>query len=266
MSSKAIDLTDASPPIASVPSPSVKREQTLPIATVPREQVSEQNSYFQYKKECRLAWIKYLGLLGKVKLREGPDRLPFFIGMPPEHLTFQVDAERLAVIQQTAMSDPRNSLITLGTVLKTLRDRPRHTHIAWDAVQQKLANSHRDQIKHWESASSRNPVILLQSTQASSGQTPVHKVIQSAMNRLVGIRTQEDDPPSCPGYVLPMASFERAVMNAEKAKDDIQRRQWADMSLRSLRNFMDAQKNEAVIDKMVEFQKHYEALAAVGSK
>ncbi|KAJ9427509.1 hypothetical protein QL093DRAFT_1210912 [Fusarium oxysporum] len=46
------------------------------------------------------------------------------------------------------------------------------------------------------------------------------------MNRLVGIRTQEDDPPSCPGYVLPMASFERAVMNAEKAKDEIQRRQW----------------------------------------
>ncbi|KAM5384835.1 uncharacterized protein FOBCDRAFT_315181 [Fusarium oxysporum Fo47] len=265
MSSKAIDLTDASPPIASIPSPSVKREQTLPIATVPREQVSEQNSYFLYKKECRLAWIKYLGLLGKVKLRKGPDRLPFFIGMPPEHLTFQVDAERLAVIQQTAMSDPRNSLITLGTVLKTLRDRPRHTHIAWDAAINVFIED-RDQIKHWESASSRNPVILLQSTQASSGQTPVHKVIQSAMNRLVGIRTQEDDPPSCPGYVLPMASFERAVMNAEKAKDDIQRRQWADMSLRSLRNFMDAQKNEAVIDKMVEFQKHYEALAAVGSK
>ncbi|EXK43926.1 hypothetical protein FOXG_18805 [Fusarium oxysporum f. sp. lycopersici 4287] len=141
MSSKAIDLTGASPPIASIPSHSVKREQSLPIATVSREQVPEQNSYFLYKKECRLAWIKYLGLLGKVKLREGPDRLPFFIGMPPEHLTFQVDAEGLAVIQQTAMSDPRNSLITLGTVLKTLRDRPRHTHIAWDAAQQKLANS-----------------------------------------------------------------------------------------------------------------------------
>ncbi|KAF5264197.1 hypothetical protein FOXYS1_5016 [Fusarium oxysporum] len=253
MSSKAIDLTDASPPI----------DQQAYLLL--REQVSEQNSYFLYKKECRLAWIKYLGLLGKVKLRKGPDRLPFFIGMPPEHLTFQVDAERLAVIQQTAMSDPRNSLITLGTVLKTLRDRPRHTHIAWGAAINVFIED-RDQIKHWESASSRNPVILLQSTQASSGQTPVHKVIQSAMNRLVGIRTQEDDPPSCPGYVLPMASFERAVMNAEKAKDDIQRRQWADMSLRSLRNFMDAQKNEAVIDKMVEFQKHYEALAAVGSK
>ncbi|KAK2133730.1 hypothetical protein NOF04DRAFT_1273033 [Fusarium oxysporum II5] len=170
MSSKTIDLTGASPPIASIPSPSVKREQTLPLATVPREQA-----------------------------------INVFI-------------------------------------------------------------EDRDQIKHWESASSRNPMILLQSTQAPSGQTPVHKVIQSAMNRLVGIRTQEDDPPSCPGYVLPMASFERAVMNAEKAKDEIQRRQWADMSLRSLRNFMDAQKNEAVIDKMVEFQKHYEALAAVGSK
>ncbi|KAM5517179.1 hypothetical protein FOXYSP1_04130 [Fusarium oxysporum f. sp. phaseoli] len=141
MSSKTIDLTGASPPIASIPSPSVKREQTLPLATVPREQVPEQNPYFLYKKECRLAWIKYLGLLEKVKLREGPDRLPFFIGMPPEHLTFQVDAERLAIIQKTAMSDPRNSLITLGTVLNTLRDRPRHTHIAWDAVQQKLANS-----------------------------------------------------------------------------------------------------------------------------
>ncbi|KAI8412695.1 hypothetical protein FOFC_05960 [Fusarium oxysporum] len=241
MSSKTIDLTGASPPIASIPSPSVKREQTLPLATVPREQVPELNSYSLYKKECRLVWIKYLGLLEKV------------------------DAERLAIIQKTAMSDPRNSLITLGTVLNTLRDRPRHTHIAWDAAINVFIED-RDQIKHWESASSRNPMILLQSTQAPSGQTPVHKVIQSAMNRLVGIRTQEDDPPSCPGYVLPMASFERAVMNAEKAKDEIQRRQWTDMSLRSLRNFMDAQKNEAVIDKMVEFQKHYEALAAVGSK
>ncbi|KAH7226702.1 hypothetical protein BKA60DRAFT_604997 [Fusarium oxysporum] len=197
MSSKTTDLTGASPQIASIPSPSVKREQTLPLATIPREQVPEQNSYFLYKKECRLAWIKYLGLLGKA--------INVFI-------------------------------------------------------------EDRDQIKHWESASSRNPMILLQSTQAPSGQTPVHKVIQSAMNRLVGIRTQEDDPPSCPVYVLPMASFERAVMNAEKAKDEIQHRQWADMSLRSLRNFMDAQKNEAVIDKMVELQKHYEALAAVGSK
>ncbi|EXA43800.1 hypothetical protein FOVG_08662 [Fusarium oxysporum f. sp. pisi HDV247] len=97
-------------------------------------------------------------------------------------------------------------------------------------------------------------MILLQSTQAPFGQPPVHKVIQSAMNRLVGIRTQEDDPPSCPGYVLPMASFERAVMNAEKAKDEIQRRQWTDMSLRSLRNFMDAQRMKQSLTKWWSFK------------
>jgi hypothetical protein len=86
------------------------------------------------------------------------------------------------------------------------------------------------------------------------------------MNRLVGIRTQEEDPPSFPGYVLPMVSFERAVWKGDKATNEIERRQCADMALRSLRKFMDAQKNEAIIGKMVELQKHYEALAALGSK
>ncbi|KAI1028269.1 hypothetical protein LB503_002490 [Fusarium chuoi] len=199
--------------------------------------------------------------------------------MPPEHLK-QIDTGRIYMIQNAAISDPRNSLITLNTVLNSLRNRPQQSHIAWGVVQQKLANSRpqlnasaintfiedRDKIKYWESASSRNPMVLLQSTQTPSGQTSVHKVIQSAMNRLVGIQTQEDDPPSCPGYVLPMASFERAVMNAQRTKDETQRRQWADMSLRSLRKFMDAQNNEAVIERMIEFQKHYEALAALSSK
>ncbi|KAI1044379.1 hypothetical protein LB504_013155 [Fusarium proliferatum] len=265
MSSQSIDLTGGSPPTAGIPPPLVEREQALLPATVPQEQTSEQNSYFLYKKECRLAWIKYLGLLGRVKLREGLDRLPFFYGMPPEHLTLQIDTERLELIQKAAISDPRNSLITLNTVLNSLRNRPQQSHIAWGAAINTFIED-RDKIKYWESASSRNPMVLLQSTQTPSGQTSVHKVIQSAMNRLVGIQTQEDDPPSCPGYVLPMASFERAAMNAQRTKDETQRRQWADMSLRSLRKFMDAQNNEAVIDKMIEFQKHYEALAALSSK
>ncbi|KAF4440142.1 hypothetical protein FACUT_3665 [Fusarium acutatum] len=196
MSSQSIDLTGASPPTG-IPPPLVKRENALLPATIPREQTSEQNSYFLYKEECRLAWIKYLGLLGRA----------------------------------------------INTFIED-----------------------RDKIKYWESASSRNPLALLQSTQTPSGQTSVHKVIQYAMNRLVGIQTQEDDPPSCPGYVLPMASFERAVMNAQRTKDETQRRQWADMAVRSLRNFMDAQNNEAVIDKIIEFQKHYEGLAALSSK
>ncbi|KAF5652320.1 hypothetical protein F25303_3447 [Fusarium sp. NRRL 25303] len=196
MASQSIDLTGGSSPTG-IPPPLAEREQTLLPATIPQEQTSEQNSYFLYKKERRLAWIKYLGLLGRA--------IDTFIG-------------------------------------------------------------DRDRIKHWESASSRNPMVLLQSTQTPSGQTCVYKVIQYAMNRLVGIQTQEDDPPSCPGYVLPMASFERAVMNAQRTKDETQRRQWADMSLRSLRKFMVAQNNEAVIDKMIEFQKHYEALAALSSK
>ncbi|KAF5721787.1 hypothetical protein FGLOB1_36 [Fusarium globosum] len=235
MSSQSIDLTGGSPPTG-IPPPLVKREKALLPDAIPQKQSSEQNSYFLYQKECRLAWIKYLGLLGRVRLREGFDGLPFFYGMPPEVLTKQIDTGRIYMIQKAATSDPRNSLITLTTVLNSLRNRPQQSHIAWGVVQQKLANS-RPQLH-----------------------------ASSAMNRLVGIQTQEDDPPSCPGYVLPMASFERAVMNAQRTKDETQRRQWADMSLRSLRKFMDAQNNEAVIDKMIEFQKHYEALAALSSK
>ncbi|KAF9773267.1 hypothetical protein IL306_008964 [Fusarium sp. DS 682] len=83
------------------------------------------------------------------------------------------------------------------------------------------------------------------------------------MNRLVGIRGQDQDPASSPGYVLPMASFEQAISRGEKEKNEITRKQWADMALRSLHKFMDSQKNEAIIDKMVEYQKHYEALAAL---
>ncbi|KAF5570844.1 hypothetical protein FPANT_13669 [Fusarium pseudoanthophilum] len=259
MTSEAIDLTGASPPTG-IPPPVIKRDQLLPLATVPREQASTQSAFFLYKKECRLAWIKYLGLLGRVKLREGADGHPFFHGMPPDSM-HEIAPERLDVIQKQAMRDPRNSLITISKVLNVLRDRPQQSHIAINAFIED-----RDKIKYWESASSRNPLALLQSTQTPSGETSVHKVIQYAMNRLVGIQTQEDDPPSCPGYVLPMASFERAAMNAQRTKDETHRRQWADMSLRSLRNFMDAQNNEAVIDKMIEFQKHYEALAALSSK
>ncbi|CVL09555.1 uncharacterized protein FPRN_11290 [Fusarium proliferatum] len=264
MSSQSIDLTGGSPPTG-IPPPLVKREQALLPDAIPQKQSSEQNSYFLYQKECRLAWIKYLGLLGRVKLREGFDGLPFFYGMPPEPLTKQIDTGRIYMIQKAATSDPRNSLITLTTVLNSLRNRPQQSHIAWGVAINTFIED-RDKIKYWESASSRNPMVLLQSTQTPSGQTSVHKVIQSAMNRLVGIQNQEDDPPSCPGYVLPMASFERAVMNAQRTKDETQRRQWADMSLRSLRKFMDAQNNQAVIDKMIEFQKHYEALAALSLK
>ncbi|EWG47341.1 hypothetical protein FVEG_16118 [Fusarium verticillioides 7600] len=82
MTPEAIDLTGASPLTAGIPPPVMKREQPLPLATVPREQTSKQSAYFLYKKECRLAWIKYLGLLGRVKLREGLDGLPFFTGCP----------------------------------------------------------------------------------------------------------------------------------------------------------------------------------------
>jgi len=127
--------------LAGIPPPLVKREQALLPGTIPQEQSSEQSSYPQYRKECRLAWIKYLGLLGRVRLREGVDGLPFFHGMPPEVLTQQIDTQRPYVIQKTALSDPRNSLITLGAVLSALRDKPQQSHIAWGIVQQKLASS-----------------------------------------------------------------------------------------------------------------------------
>ncbi|KAG4253392.1 hypothetical protein FPRO03_07352 [Fusarium proliferatum] len=141
MSSQSIDLTGGSPPTAGIPPPLVKREQALLPDAIPQKQSSEQNSYFLYQKECRLAWIKYLGLLGRVKLREGFDGLPFFYGMPPEPLTKQIDTGRIYMIQKAAISDPRNSLITLTTVLNSLRNRPQQSHIAWGVVQQKLANS-----------------------------------------------------------------------------------------------------------------------------
>ncbi|KAF5705621.1 hypothetical protein FMUND_12061 [Fusarium mundagurra] len=260
-----IDLTGASPPTG-MPTLVVKREQALPSDPIPREQTSEMNPYILYRKECRLAWIKYLGLWGRVKLREGVDGLPFFHGMPPEELTHQIDKKRLDMVQKEAMRDPRNSLITISKVLNVLRDRPQQSHIAWGVIQQKLANSHRNVIKRWEALGSRNSMHLLNPVQASPEQATAYKEIQPSMFRLVGIRTNEEDPASSPGYVLSMASFERSVWKGEKASNEIERRQCADMALRSLQKFMDAQKNEEVIHKMVGFQKHYEALAALSSK
>ncbi|KAF4960942.1 hypothetical protein FGADI_592 [Fusarium gaditjirri] len=124
----------------------------------------------------------------------------------------------------------------------------------------------RDRIKRWEALGSRNPLHLLNSIQDSSEQTTAYKEIQSSMLRLVGIQAKEEDPASCPGYLLSMAAFEKAVWKGEKAANEIERRQCADMALRSLRKFMDAQKNDAVVEKMKGFQKHYEALAALGRK
>ncbi|KAF5579986.1 hypothetical protein FPCIR_10816 [Fusarium pseudocircinatum] len=234
MTSEAVDLTGASPPTGGIPPPLVKLEQALLLAAVPQAQASEQNSYLLYQKECRLAWIKYLGLLGRIRLREGVDGLPFFHGMPPQHQTQQVVTERLAEIQKAA------------AIENFTKDR--------------------DVIKRWEALGSRNPMHLLNHAQASPEQATAYKEIQPSMFRLVGIRTNKEDPASCPGYVLSMASFERSVWKGEKASNEMERRQCADMALRSLQKFMDAQKNEEVIHKMVGFQKHYEALAALSSK
>ncbi|KAF5566462.1 hypothetical protein FNAPI_1085 [Fusarium napiforme] len=264
MTSEAIDLTGASPPTG-MPPLVVKREQALPSDPIPREQASKQGAYFLYKKECRLAWIKYLGLLGRVKLREGADGHPFFHGMPPDSM-HEIAPERLDVIQKQAMRDPRNSLITISKVLNVLRDRPQQSHIAWGVLQQRLSDPHRDVIKRWEALGSRNSMHLLNPVQASPEQATAYKEIQPSMFRLVGIPTNEEDPASYPGYVLPMASFERSVWKGEKALNEIERRKCADMALRSLQKFMDSQKNEEVINKMIEFQKHYQALAALGSK
>lgn len=82
------------------------------------------------------------------------------------------------------------------------------------------------------------------------------------MNRLVGIRTLEEDPASFPSYVPAMASFERAIWKGQKAEDLTQRRQWGRMALRALRKFMDSQKNEEIIERMMQFRRHYEALVA----
>ncbi|KAF5626564.1 hypothetical protein F52700_8626 [Fusarium sp. NRRL 52700] len=236
MSSDAIDLTGASPQTAGIPPPLVKREQALLLDTITREQATEQNSYFLYKKECRLSCIKYLGLLGRVKLREGLDGLPFFHGMPPEILTNQIEGGRLVAIQKAALRDPRNSMITL------------------------------DIFKRWEALGSRNSMRLLNPAQTSPEQATAYQEIQPSMFRLVGIQTNEEDPASSPGYVLSIASFEISVWKGEKALNEMERRQCADMALRSLQKFMDAQKNEAVIDKMMGFQKHYAALAALDLK
>ncbi|KAF4344320.1 hypothetical protein FBEOM_1714 [Fusarium beomiforme] len=282
MSTVAVDLTGNSPAI-SAPSPPAKKQQT-PTPTPSQEQ--EQDPYFMYKKECRLAWIKYLGLLDKVRLRQGPDKLPIFHGMPPEYSTSRLDPEAMAAVQRKALSNPRNSLICIDEVLTALANRPQHTHIAWHAIQQKLTNSRANltaSIKHWEAMGTRNPMVFVDSTTATQAfmgrQNPFHnatsatsqtpsgistiRALQPTMNRLVGIRGQEEDPAGAPGYVFPMASFEQAISRGEKEKNEITRRKWAEMALRALRKFMDSQKNEAIIDKMVECQKHYEALAAL---
>ncbi|KAF5027646.1 hypothetical protein F66182_242 [Fusarium sp. NRRL 66182] len=285
-----VDLRDETPPKESIQAP-----ENQPPANA--AEINREDAFFVYKKECRIAWIKYLGLLGRVKLRDGPDGLPYFIGMPPEYSTFRIHVPALEGIQKMVLGNPKNSLISLENVLSVLRKRPVHTHIAWHAVQQKLAHASvapattvileslkwainlyredRNHLNHWESMGSRNSLILLNTTttttiatkataaQPSPGKNQVPKAILPVMNRMVGIRTLEEDPASCPGYILPMASFERAVWNAEKAKTEDQKRQYAETALRSLRRFMDSHKNEPVLEKLTEYLEHFEALAAV---
>lgn len=111
--------------------------QTNMLKTAPK-QAQAQDPYFIYKRNCRLAWIGYLGLLNKVKLRKGPDGLPYFIGMPPEYSTSKIGPAVLEKLQEDAMRDPRNSLICLQDILATLGNRPLHTHIVWHAIQLKL--------------------------------------------------------------------------------------------------------------------------------
>jgi hypothetical protein len=125
-------LTPAPPATFATPFP-----QTNMLIAAPK-QAQAQDPYFIYKRNCRLAWIGYLGLLNKVKLREGPDGLPYFIGMPPEYSTSRIRPDTLERIQKEAMGDPRNSFICLQDVLTTLRNRPLHTHLVWHAIQLKL--------------------------------------------------------------------------------------------------------------------------------
>ncbi|KAH6953114.1 hypothetical protein DER45DRAFT_634591 [Fusarium avenaceum] len=233
--------------------------QTNMPTTAPK-QAQAQDPYFVYKRNCRLAWIGYLGLLNKVKLREGPDGLPYFIGMPPEYSTTRISPDALERLQKEAMGDPRNSFICLQDVLTTLCNRPLHTHLGISVF---LAD--RNHLKYWEAAGSRNVLALL-NTESSVQGVPkdalTYQAILPAMNRLVGIRTMEEDPASFPSYVPAMASFERAIWNGQKAEDLTQRRQWGRMALRALRKFMDSQKNEVIIEKMMQFRRHYEALVA----
>ncbi|KAM0207133.1 hypothetical protein ACHAQI_007864 [Fusarium lateritium] len=117
----------------------------------------------------------------------------------------------------------------------------------------------------WEAAGSRNALTLLNSenpAHAAPTDTLTYMAILPVMNRLVGIQSSEEDPSSFPGYLPAMASFERAIWNGEKAKNLTQRRQYAEMALRALRKFMDAQKNEMIIERMMQFRRHYEALVA----
>ncbi|KAM0244132.1 hypothetical protein ACHAP5_006511 [Fusarium lateritium] len=223
--------------------------QTNMLAPAPAHaptQAQVQDPYFIYKRNCRLAWIGYLGLFNKVKLREGPDGLPYFIGMPPEYSTSKISPDVLEKLQKEAMSNPRNSFICLQ-----------------DGVGVFLAD--RNYLKVWEAAGSRNALTLLNSENpehAAPTDTLTYMAILPVMNRLVGIQSSEEDPSSFPGYLPAMASFERAIWNGEKAKTLAQRRQYAEMALRALRKFMDSQKNEVIIERMMQLRRHYEALVA----
>lgn len=239
------------------------------------------DDYFIYKKECRFAWVKYLGLLGKIKLRDGPDGLPYFIGMPPEYSTFRIEPQALADIQQKVLENPLNSLITIEFVLSTLRTRPVHTHVAWQAIQRILTKSSstltsseihavlnqgislytndRDNIKAWERIGMNDPAGLL--SPGTSGSPPGQSVMQT-MNRLVGMQSEAQGPTSSPNYLPVMGTFQRAIRYGGWAKDD-ERKKWGEMALQAIRTFMNTQKNEEIIETMLEYRRHYEALAAI---
>ncbi|KAF4983442.1 hypothetical protein FZEAL_1171 [Fusarium zealandicum] len=244
-----------------------------------------QHNFFQYRKVCRFGWIRYLGLLGKVRLHDGPDELPIFHGMPPEDQTVQFLPEALKEIQRRALENPRNWPVTIESVIDTLGKRSECTHIDWRICFKVLGYVRREEPGRQPPASRMRQILrvavvaydrdrdllaerarmdadefleLLDTLGPDVRLSSLRQIFVS-LHRMVGIDESEEEPAKCPGYMESIASFQKAIENtATPGITKEQRREHVEEALEALRKFMEYQNNDWVSEPMHHYLQHYE--------
>ncbi|KAM6535923.1 hypothetical protein FALCPG4_005448 [Fusarium falciforme] len=91
-----------------------------------------------HEKMCRrLAWLRDLGVMGRVHLHPLPDGLLGFHGMPLENSADCLPSNAGPELVALALRDPRNHPL-MGGYITLLRCRDPHTHVAWGEALDRL--------------------------------------------------------------------------------------------------------------------------------
>ncbi|KAI8675628.1 hypothetical protein NCS57_00464500 [Fusarium keratoplasticum] len=90
----------------------------------------EREAMWPEKMRRRLAWLRDIGVMGKVHIDVQPDGLPGFHGMPQEEMDSFLPAVTGPVLVARALRDPRNHPL-MGGPITILKGIDPDTHVAW---------------------------------------------------------------------------------------------------------------------------------------